>query len=260
MCVVCKQWHDNLDNEMNRFCKLTCHSKFKTMDPSFHDIDWEKRISTDIIRAGKLYIDGDIHEVFEFPNFKTTEEKLALVQATTKYLQSAVCDLILDRQRRQEYEEEAKAKEHHADDEDDDDDGDNDSEVSPSVSSTAAAAAASAAALSRDSIEALSKKIVRQTLISLCQDFVNDPYFMILKEVFNEYDIQPTDLGLITGSDAIFLEHLKSARITKKTDSAAGAASPSSVADSYESASDFGLFYIQYFYDHFVVIHLNFDF
>ena len=38
---------------------------------------------------------------------------------------------------------------------------------------------------------------MRQALISLCQEFVNDPYFKHLKESCEHFELQPTDIGLI---------------------------------------------------------------
>jgi len=48
------------------------------------------------------------------------------------------------------------------------------------------------ASLGRDGRSALAKKAVNQALISLCQDFINDPYFKILKNACEEHNLTPT--------------------------------------------------------------------
>ena len=119
-------------------------------------LDWDERICTDLIRAGKLFVDGDIHEVFEFPNFKSHNEKLELVKATIQYLERAI---------------QYTLNSHYLN------------------------------KLDNDACIDLSQKIVRQILISLCQEFVNDPYFKYLKESCNGYNLQPVDIGLIGNQD-----------------------------------------------------------
>merc|ERR1712129_4999 len=48
----------------------------------------------------------------------------------------------------------------------------------------------------KDAAKEISVKAVRQALISLCQEFVNDPYFKYLKQSCEKYGFQPTDIGL----------------------------------------------------------------
>merc|ERR1712000_308496 len=40
----------------------------------------------------------------------------------------------------------------------------------------------------------LAEKAVTQALISLCQEFINDPYFRCLKEACEEHQLQPVAL------------------------------------------------------------------
>jgi len=50
--------------------------------------------------------------------------------------------------------------------------------------------------MNKDAAKEISIKAVRQSLISLCQEFVNDPYFKYLKQSCEKYGYQPTDIGL----------------------------------------------------------------
>ncbi|ETO22286.1 hypothetical protein RFI_14914 [Reticulomyxa filosa] len=147
---MCRLWRSNVDNEVNRFSKLSRHSHYISTDKDYSNIDWDERIATDIMRAGKLFVDGEIHEIFEFPRFKSPETRMDLVKASIKYLESAVCHLIISK----------------------------------------------VESVDKDTALALSQKTVKQAMISLCQDFVNDPYFRFLKEACNEWNLQPVDLGL----------------------------------------------------------------
>lgn len=45
--------------------------------------------------------------------------------------------------------------------------------------------------LDNDSLKELAEKAVDQVLISLCQEFINQPYFTHLKQVANEYSLEP---------------------------------------------------------------------
>ncbi len=55
--------------------------------------------------------------------------------------------------------------------------------------------------LNKDAAKGISIKAVRQSLTSLCQDVVNDPYFTYLKQGCEQYNLQPTDIGLIGNQD-----------------------------------------------------------
>ena len=120
------------------------------------------RILTDIIRAGKLFVCGEVDEIFEFPAFKSTTEKEDLVRTTMRYLESAVQETITCLLTTN---------------------GVNDSNTDRKMNKGAA--------------QEISVKSVRQALISLCQEFVNDPYFKHLKESCELFQLQPTDIGLI---------------------------------------------------------------
>merc|ERR1711879_6787 len=139
-----KSWKENCWRELNRFAKLSSTPFIVSIQGE--RIPWHKRINTDLQRARRLDVVGDVNEVFEFPNFKTLEEKEYLVETCLKFLKTAIEDLI--------------------------------SEL--------------VASLGVEGRKALAEKAVNQALISLCQDFVNDPYFKILKESCEKFDLTPT--------------------------------------------------------------------
>ena len=121
---------------------------------------------TDIIRAGKLFVCGEVDEIFEFPAFKSTTEKQELIRTTIRYLESAVQETI-----------------------------------TTLLATNGVNAKVEDKKLNKDAAREISIKSVRQSLISLCQEFVNDPYFKHLKQSCEKYNLQPTDIGLIGNQD-----------------------------------------------------------
>jgi len=51
------------------------------------------------------------------------------------------------------------------------------------------------------SLQQLTNKVVDQVLVSLCQEFINQPYFMHLKLVTNEYELEPVACDIAPHSD-----------------------------------------------------------
>jgi len=143
-----KQWKENCWRELNRFAKLSSTPFITSIQGE--RIPWHAKITTDLQRAKKLNVSGDVNEVFEFPMFKTPEEKETLVITCVKFLNTAVEDLI--------------------------------SELCSNLGS--------------EGRKALAEKAVNQSLIALCQDFTNDPYFKILKNACEKYDLTPTSCTL----------------------------------------------------------------
>merc|ERR1712228_757455 len=97
-------WKKSMEYETNRFAKMSSQAMYKPFGSeekadyfnNSDSIDWDARILTDIIRAGKLFVCGEINEIFEFPSFKNTKEKEELVRTTIRYLESAVQSVISD--------------------------------------------------------------------------------------------------------------------------------------------------------------------
>eukprot|EP01083_Nonionella_stella_P305056 1062747_1 len=163
-------WKKQQEYELNRFAKMSSQATYKPFNSlekadyfdTSESISWEKRIMTDIIRAGKLFVTGEVDEIFEFPSFKCTQEKEELVRTTIRYLESAVQEAITSLLTINGVNHKQKDKK-----------------------------------LNKDAAKEISVKCVRQSLISLCQEFVNDPYFKHLKQSCEEYNLQPTDIGLV---------------------------------------------------------------
>merc|ERR1719471_907797 len=87
-----KQWKENCWRELNRFAKLSSTPYIVSIQGE--RIPWHDRITTDLQRARRLDVVGDVNETFEFPNFKTLEEKEYLVETCVKFLKTAIEDLI----------------------------------------------------------------------------------------------------------------------------------------------------------------------
>ncbi|ETO08590.1 hypothetical protein RFI_28799 [Reticulomyxa filosa] len=163
--IVCDLWRENVTNEFNRFCHLSKHSQYVSTEKDYPNIDWDERIAMDMIRVGKLFIDGDIHEIFEFPKIKS-EMRSDLVKACVKYLECAVCHLI--RQGLQDLDRDT------------------------------------ALILSEKTVKQalISLYIFFYMYVhindaqTMKKDFVNEPYFRFLKDACDEWGMQPVDLGL----------------------------------------------------------------
>merc|ERR1712228_899408 len=101
MQSIISQSSQSINNLKDRFNQKVDKMKEKSNKNSDYldnsdSIDWDARILTDIIRAGKLFVCGEINEIFEFPSFKNTQEKEELVRTTIRYLESAVQSVISD--------------------------------------------------------------------------------------------------------------------------------------------------------------------
>lgn len=145
-------WEASQESELNRFAKMSAHSTYEPHPSDAFDVStpiaWDTRIMRDLARAGKLFVCGDNHQIFEFAAARCEREKQQMAWTAVRYLEVV---------------------------------------VQQSMSGK----------LEADAAQAISKKVVRQSLIALCQEFVNEPYFKLVKASCAAHCLQPVDIGVV---------------------------------------------------------------